>query len=156
MTGRLSSGLPIGWAFATSVNATALYRTPLFELAAMKRQGIARLGSWHRGDVVELVVHGAPTLLVDAPVRGACELTIGGIRLRLAPSAGVQPPELTPIIDDEIYPIDEIASAMGWQRHTVRGLISGALKKKLGLHVVSKGTDRGRLYRISEARSAGE
>jgi predicted ArsR family transcriptional regulator len=50
--------------------------------------------------------------------------------------------------------IDEIASAMGWQRHTVRGLISGALKKKLGLHVLSEATDRGRLYRISESRSA--
>jgi hypothetical protein len=50
--------------------------------------------------------------------------------------------------------IDEIASAMGWQRHTVRGLISGALKKKLGLHVLSEETDRGRLYRISESRSA--
>ena|ERR1051325_6563587 len=28
--------------------------------------------------------------------------------------------------------VDEVARAMGWQRHTVRGLISGALKKKLG------------------------
>jgi hypothetical protein len=42
--------------------------------------------------------------------------------------------------------IDEIASAMGWQRHTVRGLISGAL--------VSEKTDRGRFSRISESRSA--
>ena len=50
--------------------------------------------------------------------------------------------------------IDEIASAMGWQRHTVRGLISGALKKKLGLQVRSEGTDRGRLYRISQDQSA--
>ncbi|HXN42198.1 MAG TPA: DUF3489 domain-containing protein, partial [Myxococcaceae bacterium] len=50
--------------------------------------------------------------------------------------------------------IDEIASAMGWQRHTVRGLISGALKKKLGLDIVSEKTDRGRFYRISEGRSA--
>jgi hypothetical protein len=50
--------------------------------------------------------------------------------------------------------IDEIASAMEWQRHTVRGLISGGLKKKLGLHVVSERTDRGRLYRISQDQSA--
>jgi hypothetical protein len=50
--------------------------------------------------------------------------------------------------------IDEIASATGWQRHTVRGLISGALKKKLGLNVLSEKTDRGRFYRIGESRSA--
>src|ERR1700716_484905 len=47
--------------------------------------------------------------------------------------------------------IDEMATAMGWQRHTVRGLISGALKKKLGLEVISEKTERGRLYRIAEA-----
>jgi len=33
--------------------------------------------------------------------------------------------------------IDEIAALTGWQRHTVRGMISGALHKKLGLEVVS-------------------
>src|SRR6266446_847781 len=50
--------------------------------------------------------------------------------------------------------IDEMASAMGWQRHTVRGLISGALKKKLRLDIMSEKTDRGRCYRISESRPA--
>jgi hypothetical protein len=50
--------------------------------------------------------------------------------------------------------IDEIATAMEWQRHTVRGLISGGLKKKLGLDVQSERTDRGRLYRISQDQSA--
>jgi hypothetical protein len=52
--------------------------------------------------------------------------------------------------------IDEIASAMEWQRHTVRGLISGALRKKLGLDIVSEKTDRGRFYRISEGESAAQ
>src|SRR5947207_3500890 len=44
--------------------------------------------------------------------------------------------------------VDEIASAMGWQRHTVRGLFSGALKKKLGLTLASAQEERGRVYRI--------
>ena len=46
--------------------------------------------------------------------------------------------------------IDEIAEALSWQRHTVRGAIAGALKKKLGLGVTSEKDDtRGRIYRIA-------
>ena len=46
--------------------------------------------------------------------------------------------------------IDEIVAATGWQPHTVRGAIAGALKKKLGLEVTSeKDSQRGRVYRIS-------
>src|SRR3954465_13382124 len=45
--------------------------------------------------------------------------------------------------------VDEIATAMGWQRHTVRGLFSGTLKKKLGLTVASAQEERGRVYRIA-------
>ena len=50
--------------------------------------------------------------------------------------------------------VDEIASAMGWQRHTVRGLFSGTLKKKLGLTVASAQEERGRVYRITAAEQA--
>jgi hypothetical protein len=50
--------------------------------------------------------------------------------------------------------IDEIATVMGWQRHTVRGLISGSLKKKLGLQVISEKTESGRLYRIPAGQPA--
>ncbi len=50
--------------------------------------------------------------------------------------------------------VDEIATVMGWQRHTVRGLISGALKKKLGLQVISEKSERGRLYRIPAEQPA--
>lgn len=45
--------------------------------------------------------------------------------------------------------IAEIIAATGWQAHTVRGAISGALGKKLGLVVTSaKEEGRGRVYRI--------
>src|SRR5215470_10119349 len=33
--------------------------------------------------------------------------------------------------------VDELAKATGWQRHTVRGVASGTLKKKLGLTLAS-------------------
>jgi hypothetical protein len=46
--------------------------------------------------------------------------------------------------------IDEIVAATGWQPHTVRGAIAGALKKKLRLTVTSDKVDgRGRVYRIA-------
>jgi hypothetical protein len=47
--------------------------------------------------------------------------------------------------------IDEIVKALDWQAHTVRGAMSGALKKKLGLKVESEKVDgRGRVYRLAE------
>ena len=45
--------------------------------------------------------------------------------------------------------IAEIVVATSWQAHTARGMISGALKKKLGLVITSaKEDDRGAVYRI--------
>jgi DNA-binding MarR family transcriptional regulator len=47
--------------------------------------------------------------------------------------------------------IEQIAKATGWQKHTIRGAISGALKKKLGLAVTSeKHEDGERIYRIAD------
>src|SRR3979409_2578414 len=44
--------------------------------------------------------------------------------------------------------VDEVASAMGWQRHTVRGLFSGTLKKKRGPTRAAAQQERGRVHRI--------
>ena len=47
--------------------------------------------------------------------------------------------------------MDAIIAATGWQGHTVRGVMSGALRKKLGLVVTSEKDDgRERVYRISQ------
>ena len=46
--------------------------------------------------------------------------------------------------------IAEPMQATGWQAHSVRGAISGTLKKKLGLDVTSEKIEgRGRVYRIA-------
>jgi len=46
--------------------------------------------------------------------------------------------------------IREIVAATNWEPHTVRGSMSGVLKKKLGLTITSEKVDgRGRCYKIS-------
>jgi hypothetical protein len=50
--------------------------------------------------------------------------------------------------------VNEVVSATGWQRHTVRGIFSGTLKKKLGLTLASAKEERGRVYRIAEPARA--
>jgi hypothetical protein len=48
--------------------------------------------------------------------------------------------------------IAEITAEFGWQPHTVRGAIAGALKKKLGLEVTSEKVEgRGRVYKLPAA-----
>ncbi len=47
--------------------------------------------------------------------------------------------------------IDEIAAALSWRPHTVRGALAGALKKRLGLTIISEKVDgRGRVYTIRD------
>ena len=53
--------------------------------------------------------------------------------------------------------ITELAKASDWQAHSVRGFLSGTLKKKQGLAITStreEGKDR--RYHIGEQRLAGE
>ena len=46
--------------------------------------------------------------------------------------------------------IAQLSKAFQWERHTVRGALSGALKKKLGLKIVSQKPAGGeRVYRIA-------
>ena len=86
----------------------------------------------------------------------------------LAPAVGPQPPASRPaplrgkvregtkqaqligmLRRSEGATIPQIVEATGWQPHTVRGALAGALKKRLGLSIVSeKVEERGRVYRI--------
>ena len=46
--------------------------------------------------------------------------------------------------------VAELGKATGWQAHSVRGFMSGTLKKRKGLEIVSKKDERGvRRYRIA-------
>lgn len=46
--------------------------------------------------------------------------------------------------------VAQISKSLDWQTHSVRGAMSGALKKKQGLTITSEKTDDGRrVYRIA-------
>ena len=48
--------------------------------------------------------------------------------------------------------IEEMAAALEWRVHTIRGAMAGALKKRLGLTITSEKIElRGRVYRLSKA-----
>jgi hypothetical protein len=79
------------------------YRTPLFELAAMERQGIARLASWRRGECLEFAVT-ATGSRVPWIRPAATELSVGGVRLRLVHGARRGSGELVPLDSHEVHP----------------------------------------------------
>lgn len=80
------------------------------------------------------VAPASPTLA--APPRDSKQ---GQLIASLRPAAGVT--------------IGQMMALTGWQAHTVRGAISGVLRKKLGLNVSCERSPKGgeRLYRIVEA-----
>ena len=45
--------------------------------------------------------------------------------------------------------MDDLVAATGWQQHSIRGVLSGVLRKKLGLAVTSTLVGEGRVYRIT-------
>ena len=52
------------------------------------------------------------------------------------PRAGTKQAQMIELLKrPEGATVEQIAAATGWQKHTIRGAISGALKKKLGLTV---------------------
>ena len=50
--------------------------------------------------------------------------------------------------------IDAMTKATGWQHHSVRGFLSGIVRKKLALNLVSEAGEGGRVYRISDRKKS--
>jgi hypothetical protein len=62
--------------------------------------------------------------------------TAGEATTKPTPRAGTKQAQMIEMLKrPEGATVEQIAAATGWQHHTIRGAISGALKKKLGLTV---------------------
>lgn len=92
-----------------------------------------------------------------------------GARSKAAPSpkpvvkrvkpAPAQTPEITTTKQSQLVTLlrsaagasmDQMMALTGWQSHTVRGMLSGSLRKRLGLTVQWQVEDAVRVYRIVE------
>lgn len=82
-----------------------------------------------------------PPIFDDAPARESVQPCRPGTKLAKVVAALQNQDGTT------IFPL---MCCTGWQPHTIRGALSGMVRKKLGLHVVSsKAADGERVYRIA-------
>jgi hypothetical protein len=93
----------------------------------------------------------APLDAPDAPIKASAPHTptTGVAPTPRAPREGTKQAALIDMLSrPEGATIEEIATGLQWAPHTVRGAMSGALKKRLGLVITSqKDIQRGRIYR---------
>ena len=90
--------------------------------------------------------HEAPT----APAKAAAQPAPTAVPREVKTREGTKQSAMIEMLrQPEGATVEEIAAATGWQSHTVRGAMAGALKKKLGLTILSDKVDgRGRVYKI--------
>jgi Protein of unknown function (DUF3489) len=70
------------------------------------------------------------------PGKGKARVTKTSSDEKPTPRAGTKQAQMIEMLKrPEGATVEQIAAATGWQHHTIRGAISGALKKKLGLTV---------------------
>lgn len=96
---------------------------------------------------------GAGTLVITAAVLAALGVEAPGAKAIRKARIGTRQEALIALLKrPEGASIAEIMEATNWQAHSVRGFISGSLKKARGLDVTSEKVEtRGRIYKLPAA-----
>jgi hypothetical protein len=113
------------------------------------RMGLAAVG------VMQVQHEADPQENADNPAQSGPTPAVSESQRRM-PRAGTKLAILVALLKgEEGAAVEEMAAATGWQTHTVRGVMSGALATKFGLRIVSEKVEgRGRVYRIKDAMEA--
>ncbi|MBT3143398.1 DUF3489 domain-containing protein [Ruegeria litorea] len=156
---NLAMPLPNGLhgAAAKKVIAMMIGRGWLEEVDANLRKGEPLWRETGDGHGTTLVITDAGLLAIG--LEPVVVKTMAAIRTHAAqppaskpptPRAGTKQAQIITLLQrPEGATIAEIVAATGWQAHSARGMISGALKKKLGLQVSTEQVKgRGRIYRV--------
>lgn len=94
-----------GLAFLCAEADALTYRTPAFEVAAMRAGGVGRwLPDWRRGDLLVFEKRGVGAPPAPIPQTPAFELTLQGIRIRLLAQPAIAQTWLEPLVPGEIFP----------------------------------------------------
>lgn len=110
---------------------------------------------WRHGEAGSLTLHATP-LAYSALGLGIAEAAAPAVQpdqtLPIQRKGTKQAQMIAMLQAPDGATIEEIVTATGWLSHTVRGSMSGALKKKLGLTITSEKVDgRGRVYQLPPA-----
>ena len=130
-------------------------RLSKWTLATAETDGAATHARWRKtlADIEKKLAAGKPIAPSDPRVAAAAEEPAAAPTAEARPRSreGTKEAQLVAMLRrPEGATIAQVMDATGWQPHTVRGAISGALKKKRGLNVTSeKGESGERVYRIA-------
>ena len=101
-----------------------------------------------------------PRSVGKKPARLKSETKVKSSQEDLAKSSRGKPPSskqaavLAMLREPSGTTIDAIMKATGWQQHSVRGFLTGVIKKKMGFNLVSAIEGGQRIYRIAAAKQA--
>lgn len=89
-----------------------------------------------------------------APLAQASQSTAGADAIATRNGATTKPISkhdlIINLLQDQGSSIAELIKVTGWQAHSIRGFISGTIKKKLGLPLTSQKQDGALIYRITK------
>lgn len=101
----IQAGLLAGLHFVSVAADALIYRTPAFEVAAMRAGQLGRwLPDWRRGDLLYFEKRHAGITPTPIPQTPAFEITIEGVRLRLVAQNALAGYGLAPLVPGEVFP----------------------------------------------------